>query len=119
MTATPAAIDWHAWLQRWDAMMTGYWPDREDRFGAMLDALDALAGDTFVALDLGAGPGSTSQRLLARFPRARCLALDWDPVMLALGRGAQGAWEGGSPGWRRTSSTTAGPTWSATGRWTW
>jgi SAM-dependent methyltransferase len=44
----------------------------------------------FVALDLASGPGSISQRLLARFPGARAIAVEIDPVMVALGRGALG-----------------------------
>jgi len=45
-------------------------------------------------LDLACGPGSLSQRLLARFPEARAIAIDIDPVMLALGRGALGTIDG-------------------------
>jgi trans-aconitate methyltransferase len=60
----------------------------------MLDALGALLPEQFVALDLGCGPGSISQRLLARFPKARCVAIDFDPVMLAVGQGAVGTCDG-------------------------
>lgn len=54
----------------------------------MLDAGDALLSDEFQAVDLACGPGSLSQRLLDRFPRVRCIAIDLDPVLLAVGRGA-------------------------------
>jgi len=47
-----------------------------------------------VAVGLVCGPGSISQRLLARFPGARAVAVDIDPVMLAIGRGAVGAVDG-------------------------
>lgn len=83
--ATP--IDWHGWLRRWDAQQTAYLPDREERFNAMLDVLGALLPEEFVALDLACGPGAISQRLLDRFPRARCVAVDLDPVLLAMGEG--------------------------------
>ena len=63
-------IDWLDWLRRWDAQQEGYVPEREARFAAMLDALAELLPASFVALDLACGPGSISQRLLARF-RAR------------------------------------------------
>src|SRR5215510_3370211 len=83
-------FDWLAWLQRWDAQQTGYLPDREQRFQAMLDVLAVLLPDTFVALDLACGPGAISQRLLARFPHARCVAADLDPVLLAMGQAVLG-----------------------------
>ncbi len=78
-------VDWQGWLRRWDAQQTGYVPEREQRFAVMLDALAVLLPERFVALDLACGPGSLSQRLLARFPQARSVAVDMDPVMLALG----------------------------------
>lgn len=87
-------IDWHAWLQRWDVQQTGYLPGREARFNVMLDVLDMLLPRDFVALDLACGPGAISQRLLRRFPEARCIAVDLDPFLLALGKGALGDMQG-------------------------
>jgi trans-aconitate methyltransferase len=87
-------VDWPDWLRRWDAQQEGYVPEREARFTAMFDALAALLPASFVALDLACGPGSISQRLLGRFPEARAIAADIDPVMLALGRGALGTVDG-------------------------
>jgi trans-aconitate methyltransferase len=84
------AIDWREWLRRWDRQQTRYLPFREERFNAMFDALEALLPTAFVALDLGCGPGSLSQRLLARFPNARAIAIDQDPLLLAMGQGALG-----------------------------
>jgi SAM-dependent methyltransferase len=81
-------VDWINWLERWDIQQRGYLPDREGRFNAMLDVLDVLLDGEFVALDLACGPGSISQRLLARFPHARCVAVDFDPVLLHIGQGA-------------------------------
>ncbi len=83
---TTQAVDWKRWLQRWDVMQTAYLPEREQRFTIMLDALGAALPETFVAVDLACGPGAISQRLLERFPHARCIAVDYDPVLLALGR---------------------------------
>ena len=85
-----AAIDWRAWLDRWDRQQTRYLPHREERFATMFDAVEALLPANFVALDLGCGPGSLSQRLLERFPEARVIAVDQDPVLLAMGHGALG-----------------------------
>ena len=83
-------INWADWLERWDVQQSGYLPDREGRFNAMLDVLDVLYEGEFVALDLACGPGSISQRILNRFPKARCVAIDFDPVLLQIGQGALG-----------------------------
>jgi SAM-dependent methyltransferase len=93
-SATGPAVDWQAWLRRWDAQQSGYLPTRERRFTAMLDAVAALLPEEFVAVDLACGPGAISRRLLERFPRARCVAVDLDPVLLALGKGAIGTMNG-------------------------
>ena len=74
----------------------------------MFDVVEATVGTQFRALDLGSGPGSLSSRLLRRFPRARCVAVDYDPVSLRVGQGALGSMRGrlvwvdanlGRPGW--------------------
>ena len=104
-----AGIDWAGWLRRWDAQQEGYVPEREERFTAMLDALAELLPASFVALDLACGPGSISQRLLARFPDARAIAVDMDPVMLAIGRGALGT-AGGRLRW--IEADLASPDWA-------
>lgn len=78
-----------AWIGRWDAQQQAYLPDREDRFTAMIDAVEEIAGHPDpVVLDLGSGPGSLAVRLLRRLPRATVLAIDADPLTLALGRSA-------------------------------
>jgi trans-aconitate methyltransferase len=89
-TSTEAAVDWRGWLRRWDVQQGGYLPAREERFTAMLDVLDVLLPADFVAVDLCSGPGSISERLLARFPAARCFAVDKDPALLAMGQAVQG-----------------------------
>jgi trans-aconitate methyltransferase len=43
---------------------------------------------------LACGPGSISQRILTRFPEARCVAVDYDPVLMAIGQGALGSMDG-------------------------
>src|ERR1700730_16562034 len=93
-TEVQPEIDWLDWLRRWDVQQEGYVPEREARFTAMFDALAALLPASFVALDLACGPGSISQRLLARFPGAQAIAADIEPVMLAIGRGALGTVDG-------------------------
>ena len=98
--------EWQGWLDRWDAQQTGYLPYREDRFGAMLEVVEALLPEDFVAVDLASGPGSLSQRLLARFPSASCVALDLDPVLVEIGRRAQGD-AGGRLRWVEADLTSA------------
>ena len=74
------------WIARWDRQQEVYLPDREERFTALIDAVEAGTGrpDPLV-LDLGCGPGSLSARLLARIPAATVIAVDADPVTLSLG----------------------------------
>jgi len=78
-----------AWIDRWDAQQQEYLPDREDRFTAIVDAVEEVSGrpDPLV-LDLGCGPGSLAVRLLHRLPRATVVAIDTDPLTLALGAAA-------------------------------
>ena len=78
------------WLRRWDAQQQLHIPDREERFGAITAALAAFAGAAPRVLDLGCGPGSLSARVLDRLPAAEIVAVDADPVLLAIGRGALG-----------------------------
>lgn len=88
MTSRATEPDWDAWLDRWDRQQESFNPDRERRFQAMFDVLDAWLPKRFAALDLGCGPGSLTERLLRRFPKARVVAVDYDPVVLRLGREA-------------------------------
>jgi SAM-dependent methyltransferase len=77
------------WIARWDSQQQGYLPDREERFTALIDAVAEAAGrDDPLVLDLGCGPGSLATRLLDRIPAATVVAIDADPVLLALGRAA-------------------------------
>lgn len=78
-----------AWIERWDSQQQSYLPDREDRFTALIDAVEEAAGrpDPLV-LDLGSGPGSLAVRLLRRIPGATVVAIDADPLTLGLGRAA-------------------------------
>lgn len=90
MTSNFLKVDWHHWLERWDAQQSGYLPYREERFQTMLDTIAYLLPESFTAIDLACGPGAISQRLLNRFPQAKCIAIDYDPVLLAIGQGVLG-----------------------------
>lgn len=86
MNTQSPLLDWQNWMQRWDQQQRVYLPDREERFTIMMDVLEVLLPEQFVAIDLACGPGSISQRLLTRFPQARSIAVDFDPVLLTLGQ---------------------------------
>jgi SAM-dependent methyltransferase len=96
------------WIERWDRQQEVYVAEREDRFTALIDVVEAGAGrpDPLV-LDLGCGPGSLAVRLLRRLPEATVIAVDADPVTLNLGRAAYGDMRGlrftdadlRNPGW--------------------
>lgn len=102
----PAAA--HDWIARWDRQQEVYLPDREERFTALIDAVEAGTGrpDPLV-LDLGCGPGSLATRLLARIPAATVIAVDADPVTLSLGRAAHD----GRPGLRFLDIDLRAPGW--------
>lgn len=91
---TTAAPDWPALLRSWDRQQQGYVPQREQLIATMLDATEAVVGPTPRALDLACGPGTISARLLDRFPGARSVAVDIDPLLLAIGEGALGDRDG-------------------------
>lgn len=94
MTDMTATTDWRALLDSWDRQQTGYIPQREHLFATMLDAAQRVVGDRPLVLDLACGPGAISQRLLARLPGARSVAVDIDPVLMAVGQGALGTVDG-------------------------
>ena len=64
-----------SWIERWDRQQEVYIANREERFTALVDAVEAAAGRTDpLVVDLGCGPGSLAVRLLARLPRATVIA---------------------------------------------
>jgi SAM-dependent methyltransferase len=98
------------WIRRWDLQQEQGLPDREDRFTALIDAVQEGTGrkDPLI-IDLGCGPGSLSDRLLDRIPEATIVAADADPVMLALARAAHRD----RPGPRFVSVDLRHPGWAA------
>lgn len=71
-------------LSRWDAQQAAYIADREGRFAVVLDVLALVLGEAPVVVDVACGPGSLSVRVLERFPAARVVALDVDPLLLRV-----------------------------------
>jgi len=84
----PASVDARSWMARWDQQQEIYLPFRERRFRAMFDWLEATLPARFLAIDLACGPGSLTERMLTRFPEARSVLVDFDPVLMAIGRKA-------------------------------
>jgi trans-aconitate methyltransferase len=73
------------WQESWDRQQEAFLPDREQRFAAMLDAVEAIGdGRPPRLLDLAGGTGTIALRTLARFPGADVTVLDQDPVLLAI-----------------------------------
>jgi SAM-dependent methyltransferase len=102
--------DARQWIARWERQQEDHLPDREERFTALIDAVEAGAGRPDpVVIDLGSGPGSLSVRLLDRLPEATVVAVDADPVTLALGRAAYA----GRPGLRFAELDLRSPGWPA------
>ncbi|GII79281.1 methyltransferase [Sphaerisporangium rufum] len=98
------------WIERWDRQQEGYLPDREERFTVLIDAVEAgTARPDPLVLDLGCGPGSLSARLLDRLPAATVVAVDADPLLLALGRAGHGE----RPGLRFAEADLRAPGWAA------
>jgi SAM-dependent methyltransferase len=104
-------VDWNEWQRSWDRQQAAFMPDREQRFAALLDVVEAASGPAPRVLDLACGTGSITRRLLARLPRASSVALDLDPALLRI---ARGTFEGDSrvtvvaadlrdPGWRQVA----------------
>lgn len=75
-----------ALLRRWDAQQTAYIKHRDQRFAVMVDAIARHKGKAPRILDLACGPGSLSAAVLTSLPEARIVAVDKDPVLLAIAR---------------------------------
>ena len=73
-----------SWQRSWDRLEDALVGERGARIAALLDVVEAVAGPAPTVVDLGCGPGSVTRRLLDRLPRARCLGVDVDPVLLTL-----------------------------------
>jgi SAM-dependent methyltransferase len=87
----PTSVQARYWLERWDRQQEFYIADREERFAVIADVVEAASERRNpLVLDLGAGPGSLSVRLLDRLPAAQVVAVDADPMLSGLARAAHG-----------------------------
>ena len=73
-----------ALLERWDRQQEAYIKTREARFDIMFEVLGSALGGEFTVIDAACGPGSLSQRLLARFPKAKVIVIDADVMLLEI-----------------------------------
>lgn len=88
-------MDWQQWMTRWDHQQEGYLSHREQRFDVILDVVARVTGSGSPrVLDLATGPGSLASRVIDRFPDARVVAVDDDPVLQLLGRSVYGDRDG-------------------------
>lgn len=104
LSTTTAAL----WVDRWERQQQRYAIDREERFTVVADVVEHITHGrpTPLVVDLGCGPGSLSVRLSRRLPRARIVAVDMDPVLLALGRSLE-------PGVRYVDAVIGAAGWTA------
>jgi len=86
MVIVDSDLDWHDWFERWEAMQNCYIPQRLQRFDLMLQRADLRREAQVEILDLGCGPGSLSLLALQHYPNARVLAVDANPILLAIGQ---------------------------------
>lgn len=77
----------HELIASWERQQEVYIPAREARFELMMEVIgQRVTGDRLRVLDLACGPGSATGRVLERFPHAEVVAIDLDPLLLALAR---------------------------------
>ncbi|TET50009.1 MAG: class I SAM-dependent methyltransferase, partial [Anaerolineales bacterium] len=79
-------VDWVSWFERWEESQNCYIPEREARFDLMFSRAGLTAGSQVRILDVGCGPGSVAFRGLRHYPEAEFVAVDIDPVLLAMAR---------------------------------
>lgn len=95
MITSDRTAPWTDLLTRWDVQQAVYIEQRDRVFDVMFEVLTHLRpADDLVVLDLACGPGAISSRLLDRLPAARSVAVDIDPVLMAIGEGAHGDMDG-------------------------
>ncbi|GAA5040252.1 SAM-dependent methyltransferase [Thermocatellispora tengchongensis] len=84
VSLTPPTFD--ELLSEWERQQAAYVAHRENRFQVMLDVLGLHCPADLTVLDLACGPGSIADRVLRRFPDARAVAADYDPVLTRIAR---------------------------------
>ena len=93
MTATPAkdGIDPNILLARWDDQQTAFIKYRDLRFDAIVSTIARVCQPEPRVLDIACGPGSLTRAVLAGIPNATVVAVDKDPILLAIARDVLGS----------------------------
>ena len=86
MTLHDSDLDWCAWFERWQAQQDCYVPRRQYRFDLMLQWPGFARNAELHILNVGCGPGSLAFHALDWYPKAQVVAVDQDPVLLAIGQ---------------------------------
>lgn len=74
-------------LHAWERQQTAFIQFRDFRTLCLLETISQSCGGDdadVTVLDVGCGPGSLTNAVLGRFPRAHVIAVDRDPVLLRL-----------------------------------
>ncbi len=79
-------MNWSHWFERWEAMQNAYLPQRQHRFDLMFRLPNFPHDAPLRILDLGCGPGSVTFAMLRHYSNVRVVAVDADPVLLAMGK---------------------------------
>lgn len=91
MSVTPPdqeRVLWTGWQESWDRQQERSLSDREERLAVLATLVGVVAGAGPIrVLDLACGCGSITSRILRRFPQARVVAADLDPVLLRIAEG--------------------------------
>ncbi len=78
-TLTPEIL-----LDRWNQQQTGFIKYRTLKIEMMVDVIGRFCGTSPRVLDLACGPGSLTQFILSRTPDATVVAIDKDPILIAI-----------------------------------
>ncbi len=90
----PPDLDWRVWVSRFDRMQERYILRRNERFGVIVRAIQAVVPEPARILDLGCGTGSLTEALLTAFPTTHVTGVDIDPTLLPLACQRLEAWGG-------------------------
>lgn len=78
----------HDLITSWENQQNCHVRFREERFAVMFDVAMEAFDSSLESLDIACGPGSLSRRFLKRFPDSRITSIDYDPVLLRIGKQA-------------------------------
>ncbi len=81
-----ADVDWEMWFKRWQVQQDCYVPRRQYRFDLLLESPDFPCEAELQILNIGSGPAALALRAVELYPKARVVAVDYDPVLLAMGQ---------------------------------